>query len=59
MIEIIDAFQDYIATLFADALKVIVYTIMGFMVFTAVAGAIALIYIIVCGFAQRRKKNGR
>ena len=59
MIEIIDAFQDYIATLFADALKVIVYTIMGFMVFTAVAGAIALIYIIVCGFAQRRKKHGR
>ena len=59
MIEIIDAFQDYIATLFADALKVIVYTIMGFMVFTAGAGAIALIYIIVCGFEKRRKKNGR
>lgn len=59
MIEIIEAFQDYISTLFADALKIIVYTIMGFMAFTAVAGAIALIYIIVYGFAQRRKKHGR
>ena len=59
MIEIIEACQDYIATLFADALKVIVYTIIGFMVFTAVIGAIALIYIIVYELIQRRKKHGR
>lgn len=59
MIEIIEACQNYIETLFADVLKVIVYTIIGFMAFTAVAGAIAMIYIIVYGFAQRRKKHGR
>ena len=59
MIEIIEAFQDHIATLFADALKVIVYTIIGFILFAAVMGAVVLIYIIVYELVQRRKKHGR